>query len=140
MIYPKTKHEIVQLILSEMKDNPDFPGKNETVDNLVFQWFATGRVGSGLRLTTVGSAAFDIAKIAHYDFDFTVPPELKKRKDWGQRYITSLSEKIKCPYYIGTRPNDEGKQKPFIRVYDHKIAMMLSIFGDLPSYIESLER
>lgn len=123
-----------------MKDNPDFIGNNVPIDDLVFQWFVTGRSGAGLRLTNIGATAFNSANIAHYDFDFVVPEKLKSNLDWGQKYLHSLSDKIKCPYYIGFQPNNEGKRNIFIRVYDHKIAMMLTIFGSLDSYIESLEK
>ena len=64
MTYPKTKIEIVKLILNEAKDDPDFPWKDVDTDKLVFDWFVTGRVGSGLRLTDVGMVAFDRAKMA----------------------------------------------------------------------------
>ena len=69
MTYPKTKIEIVKLILNEAKDDPDFPWKDKSVDQLVFQWFMTGRSGSGLRLTDAGAQALISAKISHYNFN-----------------------------------------------------------------------
>ena len=51
MTYPKTKAEIIKLILNETKDDPDFPWNDVPVDKLVFDWFVTGRAGQGLRLT-----------------------------------------------------------------------------------------
>lgn len=139
MIYPKTKIEIIQLILDEAKDDPDFPWKDKPADKLVFDWFVTGRAGQGLRLTDAGSKAFETASIAHYDFDFT-PPDYKTRNitSW-HKYALVLDKKVKCPYYIGVKQVDKTKKQPYIRLYDHKIAMMLSLYGDLESYLGSIK-
>jgi hypothetical protein len=133
MTYPKTKTDIIKLILDEAKDNPDFPWKDVASDKLIFDWFVTGRAGSGLRLTDAGAKAFETAKIAHYDFDFTPPNNTKGAANWG-RYTLILDKKVKCPYYVGV-----GKKQPYIRLYDHRTAMMLTLYGDLESYLESVK-
>lgn len=138
MTYPKTKAEIINLVLSEAKHDPDFPWKDNTVDKLVFDWFVTGRAGSGLRLTDAGKVAFERAKIAHYDFDFKPPKNTKGAASWG-KYTLILDKKVKCPYYVGVRLTDDKKQQPYIRVYDHKIAMMMTLYGDFESYVESVK-
>lgn len=135
MTYPKTKAEIVNLVLSEAKHDPDFPWKDVNSDKLVFEWFITGRAGSGLRLTDAGKVAFERAKIAHYDFDFTIDT---KAIAWA-KYTLVLDKKVKCPYFVGIRLADKNKKQPYIRVYDHKIAMMISLYGDLSSYIDSVK-
>lgn len=133
MTYPKTKTDLVKLILEESKDDPDFPWKNEPVDKLLFDWFVTGRAGTGLRLTDAGAKAFERATIAHYDFNFT-PPKLKVwGSNWG-KFTLMLDKKVKCPYYVGVKLVEDKKQ-PYIRLYDHKIAMMMTLYGDLESYI-----
>ena len=48
-----------------------------------------------------------------------------------------LDKKIKCPYYIGVNKNDVGN-KPYIRLYDDRISMMLNLYGDLKSYLQSV--
>lgn len=143
MIYPKTKTDIVKLILLEAKDDPDFPWKDHPVDKIVFDWFVTARAGEGLRLTDAGKIAFEKAKIAHYDFDFTLPPNrqlnaIKGVNSWA-RFTLVLDKKVKCPYYIGTKLVDKGKKQTYIRLYDHKIAMLVTLYGDLGSYIESVK-
>ena len=138
MTYPKTKIEIVKLILNEAKDDPDFPWKDIASDKLVFEWFVTGRAGSGLRLTDSGKVAFERAKIAHYDFDFKPPSNTRAAASWG-KYTLILDKKVKCPYYVGIRLTDDKKQQPYIRVYDHKIAMMMTLYGDFESYVESVK-
>lgn len=142
MTYPKTKIEIVKVILSEAKDDPDFPWKDFPADKLVFEWFVTGRAGTGLRLTDSGSVAFDKAKISHYDFDFTSPSSQVnniKSQNGLAKFTLMIDRKIKCPYYIGTKPFDRTRNQPYIRVYDHKIAMMITLYGDFQSYLDSVK-
>lgn len=142
MTYPKTKIEIVKLILNESKDDPDFPWKDVAPDKLVFEWFVTGRAGTGLRLTDAAKVAFERAKIAHYDFDFTIPKSQInniKSQSGLAKFTLQLDRKINCPYYMGTKPCDRTRAQPFIRVYDHKIAMMMTLYGDLQSYLNSVK-
>lgn len=143
MTYPKTKTDIVKLVLTEVKNDPDFPWKDHPVDKLVFEWFVTGRAGEGLRLTDAGKVAFERAKIAHYDFDFTLPSNrqlnaIKGVNSWA-RFTLVLDKKVKCPYYVGTKLVDKGKKQTYIRFYDHKIAMMMTLYGDLESYLDSVK-
>lgn len=139
MTYPKTKIEIVKLVVDQLKDDPDFAWKDRPYDKVVFEWFVTGRAGSGLRLTDAGKVAFEYAKIAHYDFDFS-PPGLQTRdiNAWN-KYALVLDKKVNCPYYIGVNQVDRTRKQPYIRLYDNKIAMMLSLYGDLQSYIDSVK-
>ena len=138
MIYPKSKTEIIQLILDEAKDDPDFPWNDKPADKIISDWFITGRTGSGLRLTDAGMTAFEKANIAHYDFEFTPPKNANNQISWA-KYTLSLDKKVKCPYYVGIKLLDKGKKQPYIRVYDHKIAMMMTLYGDFDSYIESIK-
>jgi hypothetical protein len=138
MTYPKTKIEIIQLILKEAKEDPDFPWKDIPADKIIFEWFVTGRAGQGLRLTDAGKVAFERAKIAHYDFDFKPPQGTRSAASWG-KYTLILDKKVNCPYYVGVRLIDEDKRQPYIRVYDHKIAMMMTLYGDFESYINSVK-
>lgn len=138
MIYPKTKTEIIQLILDETKEDPDFPWKDTPADKIVSEWFITGRSGSGLRLTDAGMTAFNKANIAHYDFEFMPPKNANNQISWA-KYTLALDKKVKCPYYVGIKMIDKSKKQPYIRVYDHKIAMMMTLYGDFQSYLESIK-
>ena len=138
MTYPKTKIEIVKLIVNEAKDDPDFPWKDIAPDKLVFEWFITARAGQGLRLTDAGMVAFDKADIAYYEFNLTPPKLASWGSDWG-RYTAMIDKKIKCPYYIGMKLVDKGKKQPYVRLYDHKIAMMMTLYGDFQSYLDSVK-
>lgn len=138
MTYPKTKTEIIQLVLRETIDSPDFPWKDVSVDKLIFDWFVTGRAGSGLRLTDAGAQAFLLSKIEHYDFNFDPPKNVRGEINWG-KYTLILDKKVNCPYYVGIKVVDNGKKQPYIRLYDHKIAMMMTLYGDFQSYLDSVK-
>lgn len=120
----KSKKELItEALLKEL------PNSGLSLDRAIFLWWFTGRQ-EGLRLTDVGLAAFQQAEIEFYDHEF--------RQD-GQSYysfISELTKKIKCPYYIGVNKNDSGK-KFYIRLYDSKIAMMVKLYGTLQEYLES---
>lgn len=138
MTYPKTKTDIVNTIVPLLKEDPDSPWKDSPTDKLIFDWFVTGRAGQGLRLTDAGKVVFEYAKIAHYDFDFTPSKATNNASGWG-KFTLILDKKVKCPYYIGVKLLENGKKQPYIRLYDNKIAMMMTLYGDLQSYIESVK-
>ena len=139
MIYPRTKIEIVKTILTETQDDPDFPWNNHDPDKLIFEWFVTGRGGDGLRLTDVGASAFAKANIAHYTFDLKqdATPFLPA-KNW-ESYAILLNKKIRCPYHIGVSIDEKKKKKPYIRVYDHKIAVLMTLYGTVDDYLASVK-
>ena len=136
MIYPKSKTEIIKTILSTIGDDPDNPWKNIPIDKLVFDWWVSGRAGSGLRLTVEGSKAFDYAQIAHYDFPVDTTGRVWTVMMW-ERYAVIINKKLQCPHFISSTLTIDKKQL-YVRVYDHKIAMMLGLFGSLTEYIESV--
>jgi hypothetical protein len=134
MIYPKSKIEIVNTILSETKEDPDFPWNNREPDKLVFEWFVTGRVGEGLRLSDIGAKAFEKANIASYTFDIQLDPNQP-----FNNYAMRMNKKIRCPYYIGVKLDEKKKKRPFIRIYDHKIAMLMTLYGSVDDYMDSVK-
>lgn len=135
MTYPKTKKEITTTILGELPNTASNIWKELSTDDVIFRWWQTGRGGSGLRLSEQGMQAFAIANIAHYDFH--LDPKKVKAADWNT-FIGKLTKKLACPYYLGVQKTNDGK-KPFIRIYDHKIAMMLTLYGDLYEYMDSVK-
>ena len=135
MTYPKNKKEITELVLAEIPDNVVNIWKELSLDSVIFRWWQTGRGGNGLRLTEQGMQAFATANLAHYDFQ--LDPKKVKAADWNT-FIGKLTKKLACPYYLGVKKTSDGK-KPFIRIYDHKIAMMLTLYGDLHEYMNSVK-
>lgn len=136
MTYLKTKTNITQLVMNELPDSEENIWKMLPVDALIFKWWVTGRGGSGLRLSDQGAQAFEIANIAHYEF----PIELNKFKsdiEW-EAFIRKLAKKLACPYYLNVYKKKENK-KPHLRIYNHKIAMMLTLYGSINEYMESVK-
>lgn len=97
---------------------------DDTLDNLVFKWWVTGRSGSGFQLTYLGMMAFQYAEFEFYQFDLTEPT---------QAFIMKLNKRLPCPYYMNSKA-----VKPYIRLYDNKVAMLITIYGTLYDYLESI--
>jgi len=119
--------EILEIDISQPKNS---------VNDLLFKWWATGRSGSGLRLTEDGMEAFTLADIEHYDFPLFVNEKYKGlKKEDLKKFTLNLGKKIKCPWYIGLK-NQQAKSA-YIRIYDSKIAMMITLYGSFLEYIDS---
>ena len=132
MIFPKTKKQITQAVLDSL---PRGPHHSMPIDNVMFDWWLTGRGGQGLRLNTAGLDAFNLAKLEYYDFPLgLIPPKGSKRRIIApESFVQELIKKISCPYYLGMRKGSD----PFIRVYDHKTAMMITLHGTLRDYLDA---
>jgi hypothetical protein len=118
------KRELTKAVYDHMLDHSK-QGVDDTLDNLVFKWWVTGRSGSGFQLTYLGMMAFQLVEFQYYQFDLTEPT---------QTFIMKLNRRLPCPYYMNSKA-----VKPYIRVYDNKVAMMITLFGTVEEYINSLE-
>lgn len=121
------KQIITEAVLKQLPDNVC------SYDEAMKKWWMNIRSNSGLRLSDVGVLAFKMADIEYYEYELKIDPNVS----W-YNFILDLNKKIKCPYYLGidkiSKPN-----KPYIRLYDSKIAMMISLYGDLHSYLNSIK-
>jgi hypothetical protein len=125
------KETITEVVLAQLPESLSNE-KNTTVDKLLFRWWMTGRQ-DGLRLTDIGDLAFRTADIEYYQYELKLHPETQYHA-----YILELNKKIKCPYYMGV--NKDGKKAfPYIRFYDSKIAMMISLYGNVNEYLDSIK-
>jgi hypothetical protein len=127
-----SKKEITQAVLNEIPESQKQVFGID-VDALVFRWWGSGRSGDSLRLTSEGFAAFSAANIKYYEFDLIDDTKDLKSVDG---ILKKASKRLKCPYYVGIDMNRKDK-KTYIRIYDHKIAMMLTLYGSLKEYLES---
>lgn len=109
--------------------------KNLDIQFLLFRWFQTGRQGDNLRLTEEGKNAFAEAEISFYDFPFDIK-SLSKKNVNAKEYTLLLGKKIKCPFYIGLKTSQA--KSAYIRIYDSKIAMLISLYGTLNEFIENV--
>ena len=82
---------------------------------------------------------FKLAKLEHYDFDLGLNPKTmhKRRIVAPEAFVQEIIKKIKCPYYLGVHKVRGEKGEPFIRVYDHKTAMMITLHGNLREYLDA---
>jgi len=126
----KSKKEVITLtVLNEM---PKTLHECELdLETVIGRWWMSGRQ-HGLRLSDHGHTAFKLANITSYDFEFDVP---KPNEYLG--LLLNLGKKINCPYYLITSPNT--RKKLILRTYDSRIAMMLNLYGDLTSYLNSIK-
>jgi len=130
MTKPSVKELITKAVVSQLPVTwADWP-----LEDVMKKWWQTGVRGDSLRLTEMGDMAFRLAEIEFYQYDFTSPIEGSYHN-----YILSLSRKIKCPYFLGVTKNEGKKNRPHIRLYDSKIAMMVSLYGNIDSYLKSLK-
>lgn len=110
------------------------PKQSSDIEEIIFQWWMTGRQ-EGLRLSDMGDTAFRLAEIEFYTF----PADKIPAGSW-YHFMIDLNRKIKCPYYLSVTKEAGKKGEPFIRIYDGKIATLLSIYGNLKDYLDSVKR
>ena len=97
-------------------------------------WWFTGQSSDVLRLSENGDVNFRIAQIEFYQYEF-----IPKAEDTYHSYMIDLGKKMRCPYFLGVNKVEGKKSKPYIRLYDSKIAMMVSLYGNLDSYLKSIK-
>lgn len=122
------KQTITEAVLAEL------PHTGKTFDKIMFEWWMTATSGDSLRLSDLGDLHFKLAEIEFYQCPFNV-----NKKESYYSFITDLSKKIKCPYYLGVNKVEGQKSEPYIRLYDSKIAMMMTLYGDIHSYLNSIK-
>jgi hypothetical protein len=130
MTKPSLKEVITEAVINQLPENL----RMFTTDEYMRRWWQTGVRGDSLRLTDMGDQMFRVADIEFYQYDFT-----KKIEGSYHSYILQLSKKLKCPYFLGVNKQEGKKNQPYIRLYDSKIAMMVSLYGDLDSYLKSIK-
>ena len=120
------KEQITQTVLDQ------FTSDDWTFDNAMKKWWKNPSRDSGLRLSDIGDNEFRRANIEFSDH------YVDKIKKSYYSFVIELSKKIKCPYYIYVSKNKEGNT-PYIRLYDSRIAVLLTLYGDLESYLNSIK-
>ncbi len=121
---------ITEAVLAELPHNQSV---DSTADNLMMRIWMSGRQ-DGLRLTEYGDFIFRMAEIEYYQSVF------KLREGTSEHaYVMEINKKIKCPFYLGVNKIEGKKKQPYIRLYDSKIAMMIELYGDIVSYLDSIK-
>ena len=121
---------ITEAVLAELPKNQQV---DSTADGLMMRIWMSGRQ-DGLRLTEYGDFIFRMAEIEYYQSVF------KLREGTSEHaYVMEINKKIKCPFYLGVNKIEGKKKQPYIRLYDSKIAMMIELYGDIVSYLDSVK-
>ena len=121
---------ITEAVLAELPNNQTV---DSTADGLMMRIWMSGRQ-DGLRLTEYGDFIFRMAEIEYYQSDF------KLREGTSEHsYVMEINKKIKCPFYLGVNKIEGKKKQPYIRLYDSKIAMMIELYGNIVSYLDSIK-
>lgn len=122
-----TKRLITEAVLAQL------PDQQTDIDQIIRTWWMTGQ-REGLRLTAQGDAYFKLAEIEYFD----CPMDKIPAGTWYS-FILEVNQKIKAPYYLHVYNKVDGKKgDPYVRIYDSKIAMMLNLYGDIRSYLDSV--
>jgi hypothetical protein len=125
------KLKIIQAIVKHipLEINYDLSGRRTSYD-LLSAWWYTGR-GSGFRLTQEGKYAFELAEIEYYEYPVKISTSYNA-------FVLDLSKKLSCPYYL-----DIGLTtiitKGTVRLYDSRVAMMVSLYGSLMEYLDTIK-
>ena len=118
---------ITEKVLIELKE------PLEPLQQYINEWWYT-KSSEGLRLTALGDEMFRKAEIQFFDLPL---PKTLKLNNWHS-FLINCSRKLKCPYYIGLNKKEVIDAKLFIRLYDDKIAVLITLYGDIISYLESI--
>lgn len=102
-----------------------------TFEKAMKSWWFNPRKDGGLRLSQTGDLEFRYADLEHHTHELKTS---SVKKSYYQ-FVLDLDKKIKCPYYMDIDFN----KKPYIRLYDSRISMMLSLYGDIDSYLNSIK-
>ena len=130
-----TNHKTLKQIITEavLADLPKNHILDSTADQLMVRIWASGRQ-DGLRLTEYGDFIFRMAEIEYYQCDFKLREGVS-----DHAYLLEINKKIKCPYYLGVNKVEGKKKQPYMRLYDSKIAMMIELYGDILTYLDSIK-
>lgn len=127
---PKRKSNkilITEAVLAQLPDEANTP-----LQTIITTWWAT-KSGDSLRLSGLGDQKFREAEIEFFDLPLQVKP------DTWYRFIVDCG-KLKCPFFIGiNKKNKQAGDGPYIRLYDSKIAVLISLYGDIHSYLDSIK-
>jgi hypothetical protein len=124
------KRRITKAILAQI------PNNDIDLEKAMRTFWLDIRSEGGLRLSDVGDQAFKTADIESFNFPFRLQRITDKEPIYSyQNLMLDLSLKINCPYFIGRHKPAE----PYLKIYDSKVAMMVSLYGDIYEYLRNTQ-
>lgn len=126
--YIPSKSKITDVVLKQLPSDYVV-----TKEEAMKKWWYFWRAGSGLRLTELGDTALTLANIESVNCDFKNPTN---NREGLNAMMLKLNKKMPCPYYIFRETSSNGVK---IRLYDSKVAMMVTLYDDVFKYIDLLK-
>lgn len=123
------KHHYTQILYNNLKDKTEPALELNKLYNAY--WF-TGRSTKNLRLTEEGKKAFDMLDLEFFEFHLNTTTEK------FPYHMVNIGKKLKTPFYIGFR--NRYYKSAYIRIYDSKIAMLITLYGNFDEYLNSIKK
>jgi hypothetical protein len=105
---------------------------NTDVSKLYKRYWVTGRSTKNLRLTEEGKNAFDSLDLEFFEFHIDTKTE---RYNYD---VMNIGKKLRTPFWVGFRTR--FYKSAYIRIYDSKIAMLITLYGSLNEYLNSIKK
>jgi len=119
------RNEFIQHVLERLESTP--ADVKLDIKNSIDEWWWI-KVKDNWRLTWYGYACLTDLKLESWEFNF----DIKDIKPW--MYLT-LSRNLKAPYYIV-----DNKKHAKLVVFDSQSAVMISLYGNVVTWINSLNK
>lgn len=127
------KYKITKILIDSLNEKGN-PSEIQDVEKMISTVWMSKRQDRGMRLTDEGMVLFGKAELQHYDYP------IGNLKNYPLcKFRLATSKYIDCPYYFWQKQGPKTRES-YIRVYDHKIAMILSLYGDLEQYLRVKEK
>ena len=118
------KNEFVQHVLERLESAP--ADVKLDIENSIDEWWWI-KIEDNWRLTWYGYTCLTDLRLESWEFDF----DIRDIRPW--MYLT-LSRNLKAPYYIV-----DNKKHAKLVVFDSQSAVMISLYGNLIRWINSLK-
>jgi hypothetical protein len=118
------RNEIVKRVLEV--DGQD--ATDEKVEQAMQTWWENSRQTGGLGLSVIGDQSFRQAGLTYNDYHMGPANYLSNVGS-----IIRLNRKMISPYYLYF-----ASSQKYIRIYDSRIAVLITLYGGINNYLESL--
>jgi hypothetical protein len=117
------REKIVHSILSLVSES-----ESVTFDLAMKTWWQNIRTTGGLGLTYDGDRIFKSVGLDYWNFEIGPASSITVLST-----AIKLDKQVPCPYYFYSE-----KKKRMIRVYDSRVATLVTLYGDFTSYLNTL--
>jgi len=123
------KIKITDIIYTQLKDKLD---PNIKLNELYKKFWFTGRSTENMRLTDEGKNALEMLDLEFFEF------HLNTNTDRFNYHVINIGKKLKTPFWIGFK--NRLYKSAYIRIYDSKVAMLITLYGNFDEYLQSIKK